>query len=112
MGSYLVRLKVLPTGPEVPSQQLIDSVKGRLEKDMVFKNSKEDPIAFGLYSLTIDIVVPEVEGMIDKVEAAVAVHHSWRSPNSWVRAGYPASSRTWSRRLNTSCLSGFLSSRG
>ena len=39
---------------------------------MVFKNSKEDPIAFGLYSLTIDIVVPEVEGMIDKVEVAVA----------------------------------------
>jgi|GEM_PF-988889 translation elongation factor aEF-1 beta len=72
MGSYLVRLKVLPTGPEVPSQQLIESVKGRLEKDMVFKNSKEDPIAFGLYSLTIDIVVPEVEGMIDKVEVAVA----------------------------------------
>ncbi len=29
---------------------------------MVFRNSKEDPIAFGLYSLTIDIVVPEVEG--------------------------------------------------
>jgi translation elongation factor aEF-1 beta len=72
MGSYLVRLKVLPTGPEVPSQQLIDSIKGRLEKDMVFRNSKEDPIAFGLYSLTIDIVVPEVEGMIDKVEAVVA----------------------------------------
>ena len=72
MGSYLVRLKVLPTGPEVPSQQLIESVKGRLEKDIVFKNSKEDPIAFGLYSLTIDIVVPEVEGMIDKVEVAVA----------------------------------------
>ena len=72
MGSYLVRIKVLPTGPEVPAQQLIDSVKGRLDKDMVFKNSKEDPIAFGLYSLTIDIIVPEVEGMIDKVEAAVA----------------------------------------
>jgi translation elongation factor aEF-1 beta len=72
MGSYLVRLKILPTGPEVPSQQLIDSVKGRLEKDMVLKNSKEEPIAFGLYSLTIDIVVPEVEGMIDKVEQVVA----------------------------------------
>jgi len=72
MGSYLVRLKVLPTGPEVPSQQLLDSVKSRLGSDMVFKNSREEPIAFGLYSLTIDIVVPEVEGMIDKVEAAVA----------------------------------------
>ncbi len=72
MGSYLVRLKVLPTGPEVPSQQLLDSVKSRLGDEMVFKNSREEPIAFGLYSLTIDIVVPEEEGMIDKVEAAVA----------------------------------------
>jgi translation elongation factor aEF-1 beta len=72
MGSYLVRIKVLPTGPEVPPQQLLDSVKAHLEKEMIVKNSKEEPIAFGLYSLTIDIVVPEVEGMIDKVEAAVA----------------------------------------
>jgi elongation factor 1-beta len=72
MGSYLVRIKVLPTGPEVPSQQLLDSVRGRLEKDMVLKNSREEPIAFGLYALIIDIVVPEVEGMIDKVEQAVA----------------------------------------
>ena len=52
MGSYVVRIKVLPTGPEVPSQQLLDSVKARLEKDMVFRTSREEPIAFGLYSLT------------------------------------------------------------
>ena len=39
---------------------------------MVLRNSKEDPIAFGLYSLTLDIVTPEEEGMIDKVEQAVA----------------------------------------
>jgi elongation factor 1-beta len=72
MGSYLVRLKVLPTGPEVPSQQLIDSIKGALEKEMSLKGTKEEPIAFGLYAVTIDIVVPEVEGMIDKVEQVVA----------------------------------------
>jgi elongation factor 1-beta len=72
MGSYLVRLKVLPTGPEVPSQQLLDSVRGHLEGDMVLKGSKEEPIAFGLYSLTIDVVVPEVEGSIDRVEQSVA----------------------------------------
>ena len=72
MGSYLVRLKVLPTGPEIPSKQLIESVSSRLEKDMFLRNSKEEPIAFGLYSLTMDIVVPEVEGMIDKVEQIVA----------------------------------------
>ena len=72
MGSYLVRIKVLPTGPEVPSGNLLESVKGRLEKDMVLRSSKEEPIAFGLYSLMIDVVVPEVEGAIDRVEQAVA----------------------------------------
>lgn len=72
MGSYVVRMKVLPTGPEVPSQQLLESVKGRLEKDMTLRGSKEEPIAFGLYSLTIDIITPEVEGAIDKVEQVVA----------------------------------------
>jgi elongation factor 1-beta len=72
MGSYLVRMKVMPSGPEVPSERLLDSVKGVLGKDMTLKGSKEDPIAFGLYALIIDIIAPEEEGMVDKVEAAVA----------------------------------------
>ena len=72
MGSYLVRVKVMPSGPEVPSGKLLESVKGVLGKEMTLKGSKEDPIAFGLYALIIDIVAPEEEGMIDKVEAAVA----------------------------------------
>jgi elongation factor 1-beta len=72
MGSYLVRVKVMPSGPEVPSGELLESVKGALEKDMTVKSSKDDPIAFGLYALIIDIVAPEEEGMVDKVEQAVA----------------------------------------
>jgi elongation factor 1-beta len=72
VGSYLVRVKVMPSGPEVPSGKLLESVKGVLGKEMALKGSKEDPIAFGLYALIIDIVAPEEEGMVDKVEAAVA----------------------------------------
>lgn len=72
MGSYLVRLKVLPTGPEVPPQRLIESVKGSLEKEMTLKGSREEPIAFGLYAVILDIIVPEAEGTIDKVEQVVA----------------------------------------
>jgi len=71
-GSYLVRVKTMPSGPEVPSEKLLDSIKGVLGKDMVLKSSKVDPIAFGLYALIVDIVTPEVEGMPDKVEAAIA----------------------------------------
>ena len=72
MGSYLVRIKVLPSGPEVPSAKLLDSIRGALGKDMVVKGSKEEPIAFGLYALIVDIVAPEEEGMVDKVEEAVS----------------------------------------
>lgn len=72
MGTYVVRMKVLPTGPEIPVQQLLGNVKASLEQDMVFRSSKEEPIAFGLYALIIDIATPDAEGTIDKVEAAVA----------------------------------------
>jgi elongation factor 1-beta len=72
MGSYVIRIKVLPTGPEVAPQMLLDSIKGSLQKDMVFRSSREEPIAFGLYALIVDVVAPEVEGMVDKVEDAVA----------------------------------------
>lgn len=62
----------MPSGPEVPSDKLLESVKGALGKEMTLKGSKEDPIAFGLYALIIDIVAPEEEGMVDKVEVAVS----------------------------------------
>jgi elongation factor 1-beta len=72
LGSYLVRVKVMPSGPEVPSEKLLESIRGVLGKEMTVRASKEDPIAFGLYALIVDIVAPEEEGMVDKVEAAVS----------------------------------------
>jgi len=72
MGSYQIRVKVMPSGPEVPSEKLLESIKGVLSTEMSLKGSKVDPIAFGLYALVVDIVAPEEEGMVDKVEAAVA----------------------------------------
>jgi elongation factor 1-beta len=72
LGSYLVRVKVMPSGPEVPADKLLESVKRALGPEMSLRGSKEDPIAFGLYALIIDIIAPEEEGMVDKVEHAVA----------------------------------------
>jgi len=72
MGSYLVRIKVLPTGPDVPSQTLFESIKGSLESMMSVRSYKEEPIAFGLYALIVDVVSPEEEGMVDRVEKAVS----------------------------------------
>jgi elongation factor 1-beta len=72
VGSYVIRIKVLPTGPEVPYNALLDGVKGNLTSQMVLKTSREEPIAYGLYALLIDVVAPEEEGMVDKVEHAVS----------------------------------------
>jgi translation elongation factor aEF-1 beta len=72
MGSYIVRIKVLPTGPEVLSQALVDAIKSNLTAEMSLRSFKEEPIAFGLYSVTLDVVAPEVEGMVDQVEKAVS----------------------------------------
>jgi translation elongation factor aEF-1 beta len=72
MGSYVVRIKVLPTGPEISSQKLLEAIKAKLTSEMSVRSSKEEPIAFGLYSLTVDVVAPEVEGMVDKIEQAVS----------------------------------------
>jgi len=72
MGSYIVRMKVLPTGPEILPAQLLGSVKASLKENMVFRSSREEQIAFGLYALYVDVATPDTEGMIDKVEEAVA----------------------------------------
>jgi translation elongation factor aEF-1 beta len=72
LGSYLVRVKVMPSGPEVLSEKLLQSVTKALGKEMSVRGSKVDPIDFGLYALIVDIVAPEEEGMVDKVEATVS----------------------------------------
>jgi len=72
VGSYVIRIKVLPTGPEIPYNAFLDGVKGNLTSQMSLRSSREEPIAFGLYALVIDVVAPEEEGMVDKVENAVS----------------------------------------
>ena len=72
MGSYVIRMKVLPTGPEVPPQTLLESIRGSLKQDMALRSSKEEPIAFGLYALMVDVVTPDVEGNVDRVEEVIA----------------------------------------
>jgi translation elongation factor aEF-1 beta len=72
MDSYLIRLKVLPTGPEVDSQKLLDSLKVNLFQGVVIRDSKVEEIAFGLYALMIDVVAPASDGIVDSVEKSVS----------------------------------------
>lgn len=71
MGSYVVRMKILPQDVTTVHQTIIDSVAKALPVEAQVRGHKIEPIAFGLSAIIMDIVVPEEEGAIDKVEAAV-----------------------------------------
>ncbi len=72
MASYVVRLKVLPQDVAVDAQKMLASISAALGPDRPIRSSKNEPIAFGLYALIIDVVVPEGEGVIDAVEKTVS----------------------------------------
>ena len=72
MGSYVIRLKVLPEDTTIEHQKIIDSVAGVLPKSAQIRGHKIEPIAFGLSAIILDIVAPEEEGVIDKVEEVVS----------------------------------------
>jgi len=72
MGSYVIRLKVLPEDTTIEHQKIIDSVAGVLPKSAQIRGHKIEPIAFGLSAIILDIVAPEEDGVIDKVEEVVS----------------------------------------
>jgi elongation factor 1-beta len=72
LGSYVIRIKVLPDDTATEHQKIIDSVKDKLPSFAQMRGHRIEPIAFGLSAIIIDVVAPEEEGTIDKVEQAVS----------------------------------------
>ncbi len=72
MGSYVIRLKILPQDTTTDHQRIVDSVAGVLPPQTKIRSQRIEPIAFGLSAVIVDIVAPEEEGVIEKVEAAAS----------------------------------------
>jgi elongation factor 1-beta len=72
MGFYVIRLKLLPQDTTTDHQKIIDTVAGLLPKSSQIRGHKIEPIAFGLSAIIIDVVAPEEEGVIDKIEEIVS----------------------------------------
>ena len=72
MGSYVIRLKVLPQETDTPHEKIIESVAKSLPQGAEMRGHRIEPIAFGLSAIIIDLVAPEEEGVIDKVERCVS----------------------------------------
>ncbi|MDA4127987.1 MAG: elongation factor 1-beta [Thaumarchaeota archaeon] len=72
MGSYVIRVKVLPADVNDDLEKIVESVRAKLLKDMHIRGKKIEPIAFGLSAIILDIVAPEEEGSIEDVERLVS----------------------------------------
>jgi elongation factor 1-beta len=72
LGSYVIRLKLLPQDTTTDPQKIVDSVSSLLPKPAQIRSNKVEPIAFGLSAVIVDIVAPEEEGVIDKIEEVVS----------------------------------------
>jgi elongation factor 1-beta len=72
MGSYVIRMKILPEDTTTDLQKLLDTVRGLLPKPAQVRGHRVEPIAFGLSAIIADIVAPEEEGWVDKIEEVVS----------------------------------------
>jgi len=63
---------LLPQDTTTEHQKIVDSVVGALPSPAKIRSQRIEPIAYGLSAIIVDIVAPEEEGVIEKIEAAVS----------------------------------------
>jgi len=62
----------LPQDTTTEHQKIIESVAGVLPEQAKIRSQRIEPIAYGLSAIIVDVVTPEEEGVIEKVEAAIS----------------------------------------
>jgi len=65
-------MKVLPEDPSTDLQEMVAAIGGLLPKPAEIRSHRVEPIAFGLSAIIMDVIAPEEEGMIDRVEDMVS----------------------------------------
>ena len=72
MGDVAVLLKILPADAELDIEALKEEVVGKLKPICEINMVEIQEIGFGLKAVKVQVIVPDEEGKIDKVEAAIS----------------------------------------
>ena len=72
MGDVAVTLKVLPSETDIEIENLRNTVVEKINPICKVNLTDVEEIGFGLKAIKLQIVVPDEEGRIDKVEGTIA----------------------------------------
>ncbi|MFQ6009899.1 MAG: elongation factor 1-beta [Candidatus Aenigmatarchaeota archaeon] len=67
MGDVAISIKIMPASGEVD----IEEVKKKIEEKIDVKDSKIEPLAFGLKALRIMVVKPDTGGGTEEIERQI-----------------------------------------
>ncbi len=68
MELLVARIKILPQDVAIKPDQLLKDISDALLEGMAIRNSTEEPIAFGLVALIVDIKFEDKEGSMEELE--------------------------------------------
>ena len=68
MGKIVIAFKIFPSESSVDLNLLKEKITKELSDIASIQRFAEEPIAFGLSALVVNMVLPEEEGILDKTE--------------------------------------------
>ena len=71
MGQVSITFEIMPEGLEVNLDEMKSNVEAKIGGFCKVEQTDIKPIAFGLKALMMNVVVEDVEGMMDKLEAEI-----------------------------------------
>jgi elongation factor 1-beta len=71
MGKILIAYKIFPSESTVNLESLKEKIKSKLFDVAAIKKFAEEPIAFGLCALKVNMVLPEKEGILNETEKRI-----------------------------------------
>ena len=72
MGEVAITFKVMPDGIETDLGELKTALENKLAGQCRIQAMVEEPVAFGLKAIVLQVVVEDAEGLLDKLETSLA----------------------------------------
>jgi elongation factor 1-beta len=68
LGKIVIAYKIFPSESTVDLELLKEKIKKKLADIAAIQQFAEEPIAYGLCALKVNMVLPEKEGILDETE--------------------------------------------